>query len=160
MLVKVADGIFIRDSVESDIEAVSNGLRKEDLQEVLAAGEESGYAAVEGSYARSCIRLTVEYRGVPVAMFGLATPTFYSSSAVVWFLGTDDMAKIPKSFVKASRKVIDWFLDKFPVIYNQVDSRYTGTIRWLKSCGAEFGKAEPYGPQGLMFEPFVIRRKR
>ena len=155
--VRVADGLYIRDAVIEDISPVRDDMREEDALEVLSEGAASVDEALRDSFYASSVRLAVERDGVPVALFGLAPDSFYSPHARVWFLGSNGMRSIPKSFVKASRLVISWFLDMYPVIYNRVDSRYTGTIRWLKSCGAEF--QPPHRVNGFDFEGFVIRRK-
>lgn len=150
-------GIVIREAVMADIDALAGNLRRRDSDEVLAAGFPSERDALEYSFSRSEVRLTVERDGVPLAMFGLV-PGPEGAPACAWLLGAQGLGAIKKSFVKLARITLDIFLANYPVIYNYVDERYTDTIRWLEACGARFEPPAPYGALGRPFQRFTIRR--
>ncbi len=146
--------VKIRRSKRRDIRKISGRLREADAQEVLAAGSASVEDALAYSFKSSTKRFTVEIDGLPVGMFGLVPETILGDIANVWMLGTTEMARIKKTFVKLSRGVIADFLVDYPVLWNVVDVRYAPAIRWLESCGAVFdeGSAIPG------FRRFSIRR--
>lgn len=149
--------IKIRESVESDIAALSGRLRDADEKEVVAAGSKDGEDALRQSFARSTLRYTVQLDGTPVAMYGIVPESLVGEAANVWFLGAPEMSQIKKTFVKISRKVIAEFLLEYPRLWNVVDGRYVSSIRWLESCGAVFRK-EPIMLGGVEFYGFTIRR--
>lgn len=149
--------VSIRESVEADIAALKDRLREADEKEVIAAGNENGEDALRQSFSRSTLRFTVDIDGHPVAMFGIVPESLVGESANVWFLGAPEMSKIKKTFVKLSRKIIADFLVFYPVLWNDVDARYVSSIRWLKSCGANFFET-PVNRGGFDFMRFVIRR--
>lgn len=148
--------IEIRESVESDIEALKNRLREADAKEVIAAGNQDGEHALRQSFTRSTLRYTVDIDGVPAAMWGIVPESLVGEAANVWFLGAPEMSQIKKTFVKMSRRVIADFLVYYPVLWNAVDCRYVSAIRWLKSCGAQF--ADPVKVGDVEFARFIIRR--
>ena len=150
-------GIVIRTAIEGDIDAVSADIRREDAEEVHAEGD-SVRGALERSFASSSLRFTALRDGVPVAIFGLVPDAIAGSRAVVWLLGAEGLRRIPKTFLRLSRAVIRYFLSLYPLLYNRVDARYAGTIRWLESCGASFQDPLPVGPSGAPFRTFTITR--
>lgn len=156
MICQSSGGLLIRKAVESDIAAIKDKLRREDEEEVIASGYPSAEAALAQSFERSALRFTAEIKGVPVAMFGLAPESLVGEKAVVWLLGCPEMAKVKKSFVKLSRVIIKEMFQRYPVLFNLVDARYGSTIRWLESCGAEFGPVVKINDKN--FVPFTLRK--
>lgn len=150
--------IEIRESVSEDIAALSGRLRDAEEKEVIAAGNKDGADALRQSFSRSTMRFTVWLDGVPVAMYGIVPESLVGEAANVWFLGTSEMSRIKKTFVKVSRQVIANFLVQYPVLWNCVDARYVSSIRWLESCGAVF-HLTPIMLGGVEFYGFTIRRK-
>lgn len=151
--------ISVRQFKQEDIIALAGRLREADAQEVIAEGNRSVEASLKESCARSTICLCVEQDGTPTALFGVVPDSILGPSARVWFLGAPELAMIKKTFVKQSRRYIGLFLDRYPYIWNLVDARYTGAIRWLKSCGAVFPEYQVKGPHGDPFLPFWIMRE-
>jgi len=150
--------IIVRDAVEADVHALKDRLREKDKQEILATFAPSVECALADAFERSAMVYTIERAGVPVAMFGVEPETILSPAAVVWFLGADEMKSIKKAFLRGTRFFLDKFLDRYPLLFNIVDARYTETIRWLKAFGAKFEEPKPFGPQGQPFAFFTLRR--
>ncbi len=150
-------GVIVRDAVESDIAALSGRLRDADEKEVIAAGNKNGEDSLRQSFARSEMRYSVDIDGAPVAMFGCMRDSILGRRANVWFLGSPELSRIKKTFVRLSRHFIATFLAQYDCIWNTVDARYEASISWLKSCGAVFND-EPIFLSGLPFYTFVIRR--
>ncbi len=146
--------IKIRKMKRRDIRKLSGRLREADAQELMAAGNTSIESALVHSYENSTRRYTLELDGLPMAAFGIVPETLVGDIANVWMLGTPEMARIKKTFVKLSRKFIFDFLIDYPVLWNAVDCRYVSSIRWLEAMGAVFdeGSALPG------FRRFVILR--
>lgn len=155
------DGVVIREARVVDIQALKDRLREADIKEVIAAGNENAESALKNSFTRSSLRYCVDIDGAPAAMFGIVpdrggTILGGSVSGNVWFLGTAEMSKIKKTFVKLSRRIIASFLAEWPLLWNCVDARYICSVAWLRSCGAIFGP--DFEINGVDFIPFVFRR--
>jgi hypothetical protein len=133
-------------------------LRKSDIDEVWASAHYTPEQALRFSLKISLMAFTVEYHGVPVAIFGVAPDNLTGSRASIWLLGTDDINRMRITFLKESRKFIRYFLWFYPVLYNFVDDRNKKTIEWLTWCGAQFLEPAPYGYDGLPFRFFELRR--
>lgn len=151
------NGVVVRDAVELDIAALSGRLRDADEKEVIAAGNKNGEDSLRQSFTRSEMRYTVDLDGTAVGMFGVLRGSILGGDANVWFLGTPELGRIKKTFVRLSRKFIVEMLIRYRVLWNIVDGRYASSIRWLESCGAVFHK-EPIMMGGVEFYGFVIRR--
>jgi len=149
--------ITIRDARRGDVDAIAGRLRREDEQEVLTAGHASGHAALLDSFDRSTMCFCVDIDGHTAAMWGIVPESYVGMSAVVWLLGTPEMARIKKTFVKLSRRFVRDFLTLYPVLYNVVDSRYGAAVRWLMAIGADF-YGEPVKANGVEFLRFEFRR--
>ena len=147
--------IVIRKAVPSDIVALKDRLREADREEIIAAGNSSVQEALEQSFNRSEICLCVEQDSVVSALFGVVPDTLLGASANVWFLGSPEMRKIKKSFVKYSRFFIKEWLNRWPTLWNVVDGRYCDSLKWLMSCGAKFTK-QPLVLNGVDFYLFRI----
>lgn len=150
--------IEVRPSVESDIHALKDRLRREDAEEIFAAGNADSQAALAQSFSRSSACYTVGLDGVPVAMFGIVPDSLLGHSANVWFLGAPEMARIKKSFVRESRRFIATFLSQYPELWNCVDARYKNAVKWLVACGADFESSIYLGRDGVRFYRFTMRR--
>lgn len=149
---------MVRTSNELDIDLMKNRLRRSDIDEVWASHHHTPEEALRLSFEMSTLCLTVDIKGMPVAMFGIAPQTLLSDRANVWFLATDGILKVRKSFVKQCRKFIDVMLKEYPILENYVDARNKLSIRWLKWCGAEIEEAKPIGAEKLPFHHFSFRR--
>lgn len=152
------DGLVIRTAVEGDIVPISKSIRREDAEEVLAEGCSSIEDALARSFAASTLCLSFERDGVPLAMFGLVPDALAGASARVWMLGAEGIRAVRKSFLRLSISVRDMFLDRYPILWNRVDTRYTGALRWIEFCGGEMLETEMVGPGRIPFTTFIIRR--
>jgi hypothetical protein len=153
-----AGDVEVRDAVGSDVALLKDRLRRKDAEEVLALGAGSIEDELAQSFAQSRQRYTIERGGVPLAMFGILPETILGDRAVVWLLGTDDLAKIKKTFVRGTGLFLRKFLEEYPILFNFVPADYTQTIRWLEAFGARFDAPEPVGRRGEMIRRFVIGR--
>lgn len=135
--------IIIRKVIESDIVSLAVRLRKEDHDELIEAGYETTQKAIEQSVQRSLVSLCVEHGNdssslKPIAIFGLVPDSLLGRSACAWFLGTDDMKNIRKSFVKQSRMFVKEWMKQYPILWNVFPKSYVKTCRWLTFLGAKF----------------------
>lgn len=131
------NNVNIIPSVAEDILELKDNLRAEDVQECQAAGSTPTQALLEG-YVLSELCYSVKVNNRTIAMFGCSSfnqPTGYGA---VWFLGSNESAKYPITFVKYGRKYVKEWLEKFKILYNRVDVRNVRHIEWLKCVGFTF----------------------
>lgn len=139
-----------RVSEYSDVEFLAPRLRYEDKREVLAVSGSTPYHALLKGFAQSEVCFTIlDKENVPVGMFGV------SSEGAIWLLATDDIWKIRFSFLRESKKVIDFLNKKYPKLWNYVDCRNELHIRWLKWCGFIFIQKVEYGILQKQFYEFI-----
>lgn len=148
--------ISIRESVPDDIHSLSSFLREPDRLEVLASGS-TPFEALTESYKASTIRLSLLFNDKVIAMFGIAPKTILGERAVVWLLTAPEVEQIKFSFVKLSKIYVKLFLERYPILENWVDGRYTQAIKWLKLLGAKFDWEQ--NVNGVPFYHFEIRRR-
>lgn len=134
-----------------DIKYIASRLREADLAEVAASTGETATTALTHGYEISTICNTVvTSTGVPVAIYGVL------DTGGVWMLGTDDMKKYARSFLKQCTGIIDDLNKQFPLLYSYVDARNTLHIRWLKWVGFNFiARHENYGNEQRLFYEIV-----
>lgn len=97
--------------------------------------------------------------GEVVVVFGDTVHSLHGRIGVPWMIGTVNIEKHRREFLQACRPEIDEMLTRHSVLINYVDARNVTAIRWLRWLGFEFGPAEPYGPLGMMFQPFRMWSK-
>lgn len=151
--------LIVRDSVESDIGELKDKLRPEDRAEIWASHRQLGEDALVYGYEHSTLCYTLCVGDHPIAMMGVVPSTLMGDEACVWMLGTSEMARHKKSFVKLSIPVIQIMLKYYPYLYNFVDSRYQRSVAWLAKCGANIFKPVPFGPDGVPFHFFEFKRE-
>ena len=77
---------------------------------------------------------------------------------IIWALGTNELHKYRKSFVKESRAIIDRWVELYGELTNTVACFNKKAIAWLKWQGAEFSKPRRF--KDADYVDFVIRRKK
>ena len=96
--------------------------------------------------------------GVPFCMVGVAPYSLIGSKGVPWMVGTVQLDRHAKAFLKACRPVLETILRQFSTLENWVDARNTKAIRWLRWMGFQVEDPQPHGALGLPFCHFVMRR--
>ena len=149
--------IEIRKATVDDARYIGAHLREDDRREIEALGLRPA-GAVELSFHESDEAYTGVVGGEPAMIFGVGA-TMLSDEASIWALGTDLCDKVPIAMVRIGRRVVQSFLEDYPVLTNYCDSRYKKTIKWLKLLGFQVGEPEPYGEKGALFCKLIIQKE-
>ena len=137
-------------SKHEDCKYLADRLRYEDKREILANSGSTPYNALLRGYVASEVCFTiVDKENVPVGMFGV------SKEGAIWLLASNDIYRIRFSFLRESRKVIDFLNQKYPTLWNYVDCRNELHIRWLKWCGFKFLRKTNFGVLQQPFYEFI-----
>ncbi len=86
-------------------------------------------------------------------MFGTSDLNVLAGVGSVWLLGTDEVDKHPREFLKFSAEWRRKLFDRYEVLRNVVDTKNTSSIRWLRWMGAEFSMTlDIRGREFVLFE--------
>lgn len=99
----------------------------------------------------------VDQDGRLVAMLGVVPADLLGGLGVPWMLGTDLVEQQQRALVRLSRAYIPRMRQALPKLVNYVDARNERAIRFLRHAGFYVAKAEPHGPLGLPFHPFIMK---
>lgn len=128
----------ITDSLLEDVYYLAPLLRREDVREVTTLGHTAEQALLNGFiYSNKCY--TVRVNNIIAGMFGISDYGQPKGWASIWFLGSDEMAKIPRNWLVTGRKYINEFLEQYNLIGGWIDSRQSVHIKWLEAMGFKFG---------------------
>lgn len=133
-------------------------LRPADAAEVLASG---GYAPLEAlleSIKASDGAWAAYFAGELGCLFGVSAGPFLSFRAYPWLLTSDVVARYPKTFLRACREVLAGWADRFGMLEQAIDARYTVALRWAARVGFEVAPPAPFGVAGLPFCRITLRR--
>lgn len=141
-----SDGTFI----------LSEGLRAQDVAELLAAGHEDPGAAFLQSIEASepDLLYTITVSGVPAGIFGVAQHPDNPCVGIPWMLGSDRILRARRQLLREAPKWITLLLSQYPVLVNMVHEGNTVSIAWLKRMGFEFHE-EIVLPSGETFIRFT-----
>ena len=136
----------------SDAMTIADNLRPEDATEVMLSHEMSPHEAVRSSYSESDIcRGIASDEGVPGGLCGVVGHR-------IWMLGTPGLTATRRGrwqLIVEGRKWVDsCFEEVGGPLFNQVYSKNTESIRWLKMLGFTVDIPKPIGKSGALFCDF------
>lgn len=134
------------------IMAIAENLRPADVQEVMLSHGCNAFDAVTESWAQSTIvRGMVTDDGEPCGLCGVVGHR-------IWMLGTERLTESRKArwqLCVEGRKWVDSCLEELGgPLFNQVYSKNTESIRWLKYLGFTVEAPKPLGPSAALFCDF------
>jgi hypothetical protein len=136
-------------------------LREGDVEEGRALGLEPQEALL-ASFRGSEVSWASLFDGEVAALCGVVpyrrTALGDSGEGLLWALSGRAVDRHPKAYLRASRAVLDALLERYSLLTNVIDARYTGALRWARWLGCEVGPPQPFGPRGAPFCRFILRR--
>jgi hypothetical protein len=140
------------------IASIAERMRAADVAEVWAASGKSPSEALAFSLDRSDAAWTGIVDGQPEVMFGVGALSILSGVGAPWLLGTDEVERNRRRFLRGSIFWRDEMLKLFPVLRNVVDDRNAVSIRWLRWLGFTLSEPFPVGRERMPFRLFELRR--
>jgi hypothetical protein len=130
----VDNRIKVNISEFKDIEELNKHLRIEDINECMACGD-SGYNALLKGYIYSDECYTAYLNKDILGMFGVSnTPSINA----IWFLGSDNITKVPIAFIQEGRKYVKQWQQKYGELWCCADKRNTTHIKYIKAIDLNF----------------------
>ena len=100
--------------------------------------------------------ILLDDKNIPYIAFGCGiAPT---EEAYIWMLGTNDVFKYKKIFVKYCKRWVNKLASKYETVTNYVHVDNKLSIRWLKWCGAVF--SPKLNILGQDFYKFYITKRK
>lgn len=138
---------------------IADNMRDDDRQEIWASNQHTPIEALEKAMIRSTKLWTATVDDVPCLMFGVAPASVLGGLGVPWLLGTEDIHKVKRQFIRECRSYVGEMLNSYPKLVNMVDVRNEVSIRWLIWLGFELSPALPLGMEGELFHPFHLEKR-
>lgn len=148
--------VTVRDSCWDDCRVMAPNMRKADEMEVMAACGYSPYKALCQAYAVSETCLTVLYEDRPCLMMGCCADTVDKNTGIVWALGTEEIGKFGRMFIRESPRWLDHIRGKYTTVKNYTHADNVVHHKWLKHLG--FTLEGPY-LYGVDYEYFYYIQK-
>ena len=143
-------------ATQEHLEQVAANMRQADADEAWAAGHMSPLEALEFSD-----RITRDTKagladGEVFCIFGTARASALSFNGVPWLLGTEELPKYSRGFLRLNRKYISQIKKEFDRLDNYVDVRNHAAIKWLRWLGFKINPPIAYGADNLPFHHFEM----
>lgn len=153
-------GLLAREATYRDIANVAIRLGEADRREAEAATGLPGHRACMASALASdwVVAVVRESSDLAIAVFGVC-PAWLPGHGIPWLLAAPELEEVhSRTFLRYCRRFLSRMLADYSVLANWVDARNTAAMRWLRWLGFTLQPAAPFGPLGLPFHPFNLRR--
>ena len=136
VLTYIARGnLEFRPCVVSDVDIIVDNMRLPDIRECALVGVTPMIALHVPFEEEGARGFTICHKKKPIAMCGVTSMDKYMHTGKIWFLGTDEVDDIWKSFYKHSKLILSFLAIGYDVVENYVPIDHEKTIRWLKWIG-------------------------
>lgn len=130
-------------------------MRKADIEEISALRNDI-HKELEESLMNSSVAIKVlSPDDKPLCIYGV-TEIKGVEGYLIWCVGTNELMKYKKSFVKMSKHILGNWKKQYGIMYNCVSVDNKKAIAWLKYLGATFSEPFPVGEDDKYFMKFVL----
>ena len=148
---------YYRPSKEEDCYILAPNLRHQDELEIrYGIGLNNEEALVTSFNLSKAECNSIIHNDTVIGMFGVGLDPEHKTHALPWLLGSDEIIKVQKSFLKESKIWVDKITKEYDLLYNYVHIGNRVSIKWLKYLGFTFIRLIPeYGVGKKPFYEFV-----
>tara|TARA_R100001509_G_scaffold165750_1_gene149639 strand:+ start:118 stop:666 length:549 start_codon:yes stop_codon:yes gene_type:complete len=139
------DDLAIIPANEYHAGVLQHNLRSTDLRECMIGGSTPWRALhLPLSIPKAETFTTLSPDDKPICMFGTVPLSISDgiSSASIWLLGSYDLDKYGRTWLRLTHSVFDYFLERYDVVENIVPIDHKKTIRWLQFAKCMFAQQE------------------
>lgn len=153
--------LYATEATHRDILNVALRLREEDWRDIEAISPEQPRKALWRTAWSSdwvtAVRKPDKAGGLALAIIGVA-PAPMPGTGICWMLSASEFFDYPRAIARYTRPFVSRMFERYHRLTNWVDTRNHKTIRWLDWCGFAIAETVPFGPHGLPFHRFEMRR--
>ncbi len=143
-------------TTEDHMIELSNTMRPADVQECWAANHYTPYEALKHSLNYTNRPLTGLYNGRVMCIWGVGRVSYLSKEGIPWMLTSDLVDVHYREFLRSSARYMIEINKEAIILVNMVDTRNRKSIRWLKWLGFTVHDPVPFGPDKMLFHPFIM----
>ena len=114
--------VEVRDARLGDAWYIAMMMRDDDREELKAGGHAPLDAVVRGLRTSTYCKVAV-LDDNPAIIFGVAPISALSGIGSPWLLGTDDLLKFKRQFIRECNSYVDEMLRYYPTLINYVNTR-------------------------------------
>ncbi len=134
-------------------------VRQADIEEFLAINGSKPEQVLLTGLKISTFACAGLINGRVVTIFGVAPGSMIGGTGTPWLVGTDDLERYQRTFLRRCRNVVNAMLSVYPYLENYVDERNHVAKAWLHWLGFRLEESAPFGVKGLNFHRFHLERK-
>lgn len=112
--------------------------------------------AIERSLKASPFASVGMVNDVPICIYGVASGSLLSTVGHPWMIGTRDIHKYAREFLRWDKTVVEAMLMHFSKLENYVEESNVRAVGWLKRLGFKFDEPRPMGAFGKPFMRFYM----
>ena len=117
---------------------IAVNMREADRREVWASHRHTPEEALAAGLSRAEKAWTCFVDGTPAFMWGVSrVGSVLSLTGAPWLLGTPEIFRVQREFLRRSRVYVDEMQAAFPLLRNYVHVDNRTSMRWLGWCGFE-----------------------
>ncbi len=150
--------VVLRMATREDAKEIAGNLREADLGEmkaVLGTVEDPAESLIYG-VDNSAYPMVATIDGVPVSIFGVIRDPINADVGCVWMMGTDEMTRRKKLFLRHALKALETLFGSFRLLWCCMDKRNTVHVRWIQWLGFSLLREHPsFGEQRKPFLEFA-----
>lgn len=143
-------------TTENHIKELAKTMRQADIDECWAAHHFSPYEALKHSLYHTDRPQTGLYDGRVICIWGIGKMSYLSKEGIPWMLTSNLVNKHYREFLRRGLKCLIDIKKEAVILVNMVDARNKRSIRWLKWLGFTVHDPIPFGPDKMLFHPFIM----
>ncbi|EFM0018504.1 hypothetical protein DI17_004371 [Escherichia coli] len=146
-------------ATQEHIEEILPNVRQADIAEFMAINGWDARRVLETGMKTSTFTAAGLINGKVVTIFGVAPKSMIGGAGIPWLVGTDELEKYQRTFLRRCGNVVNAMLTTYPYLENYVDARNHTARIWLHWLGFTIEEPQPFGIHGLPFHRFHMERK-
>lgn len=143
-------------TTQDHMEELSHTMRAADVRECWAAYHFAPRDALKHSMYHTQTPRTGLYNNRVICIWGVGKVSYLSKEGIPWMLTSNLVNVHYREFLRAAPILLNDMKKEAVVLINMVDARNKISIKWLKWMGFEIHNPVPFGPDGMLFHPFIM----
>ena len=140
----------------SHMEELSHTMRPADVRECWAAHHFSPYDALKHSLYYTARPKTGLHNGKVICIWGVGKITYLAKEGIPWMLTSNLVNTHYREFLRRGHELVSDMKKEAVILINTVDTRNKPSIRWLRHLGFTVHNPVPFGPDDMLFHPFIM----
>ncbi len=143
-------------TTEDHMIELSHTMRSADVRECWAANHYAPLDALKHSLYRTATPWTGMCSNNVMCIWGVGKVSYLSVEGIPWMLTSNLVNKHYREFLRRSPGLLKNMQKEVVVLTNMVDVRNIISIKWLKWLGFIIHDPVPFGPDKMLFHPFIM----